>query len=71
MHETVLVLVSKCCIVVFDRMLISILSMSVAGLEMLSEEGADALAPRDGDLKPDDLLTPLHLICPFKRLNLF
>ena len=48
-----------------DCMLISILSMSVEDLEMLCAGAAEALAPRPWDLKPDDLLSPLHLICDF------
>ena len=68
--ETGLDLVTKHCIVVYDCMLISILSVLVEALEMLCAEAADALAPRAGNLKPDDLLSPLHLICVFKKLNL-
>ena len=30
----------------------------------------DVLAPWDGDLKAEDLLSPLHLMCVFKKLNL-
>ena len=51
--------------------LTSILSMSVEAREMLSAEAVDALAPQDRDLKPEDLLSPLHLMCVFKKLNLF
>ena len=64
--ETALGLVAKNCIVVSNRMLISILSMSVEPLEMLCAEAADALAPWAGYLNPEDL----HLICVFKKLNL-
>ena len=44
--------------------------MSVEALEMLCTEAADALAPQAWDLKPEDLLSPLHLMCKFKKLNL-
>ena len=50
-------------------MLISILSVSAEALEMCAEAVA-ALAPRAWDLKPDDLLSPLHLMCVSKKLNL-
>ena len=68
--ETVLELVTEGCIVVSDSMLISILSMLVEPLEMLCAEAADALAPQVWDLKAEDLLSPLHLMCVFKKLNL-
>ena len=51
--ETVLAHVTEGCIVVFDRMQISILSMSVEPLEMMCAEEVDTLAPRAGDLKPE------------------
>ena len=51
-------------------MLISILSISVESLEMLCAEAADAMALQAGDLKPEDLLSPLHLRFIFKKLNL-
>ena len=54
-------------IVVSDLMLISILSVSVEALEMLCAKTADALALWDGDLMPDDLLRPLHLMYVFKK----
>ena len=38
---------------------------------MLCAEAADALAPRAGDLKAEDLLSPLHLMRVFKKLNSF
>ena len=38
-----------------DHMLISILSVSVEALGMSCAEAAEALAPRDWDLKPDNL----------------
>ena len=68
--ETALGLVTEGCIVVPDRMLISMQSMSVEPLEMLCVEAVDALAPLAGDLKAEDLLSALHLICFFKKLNL-
>ena len=68
--ETVLGLLTKGCIVVSYRMLISILSVSVELLEMLCVEAEGALAPQAGDLKFEDLLSPLHLMCVIKRLNL-
>ena len=40
-----------------DRMLISMLSVSVEALEMLC---AKALAPRAWNLNPNNLLSPLH-----------
>ena len=57
--------------VVFDGMVISILSMSVKLLEISCAEAVDALAPWAGDLKTEDLLSPLCLLCVFKKLNLF
>ena len=42
-----------------DYMVISILSLSVKVLEMLC---AEALALRPWDLKPDNFLSPLHLM---------
>ena len=68
--ENALQLVTECCIVVFDCMLIFSLSMSVKALEILFTEAADVLAPQAGDLKPDDLPSPLHLLCIIKKLNL-
>ena len=53
--ETGLGLVTEGCIVVSDRMLIPILSMSIEPLEMSCAEAADALAPSVGDLKAKDL----------------
>ena len=47
---------------VSDRMLFSILSMSVEPPEKLCAETADALAPQARDLKPEDLLSLLHLM---------
>ena len=44
--------------------------MSVEPLDMSCAEAVDALAPRVGGLKPEDLLSPLHLMCVFKKLNL-
>ena len=67
MHETGLGLVTEGCIVVPDHMLISILSMLVEALEMLCTEAADALVPRAWDLKPDNMLSHLHLMCDFRN----
>ena len=53
-----------------DQMLISILSVSVEPLEMLCVMAADTLAPQADHLKNEDLLSPLHLMCIFKKLNL-
>ena len=55
---------------VSGHMLISILSVSVEPLEMLYAEAADALAPWATNLKAENLLSPLHLMCVFKMLNL-
>ena len=68
--ETVLELVTEGCIVVFDRLLISKLSVSVEPLEVSCVEAADALAPRARDLNSEDLLSPLPLMYVFKKLNL-
>ena len=65
--ETVLGLVTEFCVVLSDHMLISILSVSVEPLEMLHAEAVEALAPQD--LKPEDFLSPLHLICVFITLQ--
>ena len=53
-----------------DCMLISIVSASVKALEMLCAVAAEALAPRAWDLKPDDLLSPLCLMCDLRNSNL-
>ena len=63
-------LVAEGPIVVTDCMLISRVSMLVGPLDMSCAEAVDALAPRAGDLKAEDLLSPLFLICVFKKLNL-
>ena len=55
---------------VSDCMVISILYMSVEALEMSCAETVGALAPRARDLKPEDLLSLLYLMCIFKKLNL-
>ena len=65
--EPVLGYVTEDHIVVSDRMLIS---MSVEILEMLCCKTANSLASQAGDLNPDNLLSPLHLMCIFKKLNL-
>ena len=54
---------------VSNHMPISLLSMSVEALEMLCAAAVDALAPRAYDLKLDNWLSPLHLMC-VKTLNL-
>ena len=53
---------------VSDRMLISILSISVEALEMCAE-AADALVPPDGDLRAKDLLSPLCLMFIFNKIK--
>ena len=60
---------SGCKVVSVDCMLISILSMSVEALEMLCDEAAEAVAPLACDLKPDNLLSPLHLMCGLRNPN--
>ena len=50
--QTALGLETEGFIVVSDRKLISVLSMSVEALEMSCAEAADALAPQERDLKP-------------------
>ena len=50
--------------------LISILSVLIEPLEISCAEAVDALAPRAGDLKDEDMLSPLRLMCIFKKLNL-
>ena len=56
---------------VTDRMLISILSVSVEPLEMPCPEAADALSPQTVDFNAEGFLSPLNLMCIFKKLNLF
>ena len=65
--KTVLGLLTEGCNVVSDCMLISIMSELVEALEMLCAEAAEALALQAWDLKPDDLLTPLHLMCDLRK----
>ena len=43
--------------------------MSVEPLEMSCAEAAVTLAPQARDLKTEDLLSPLHMMCVFKKLN--
>ena len=57
-------------IVVFDPILISISSMSVEPLEMLCAEAVGAIAPQCGELKAEDLLSSLPLVCVFKKIYL-
>ena len=66
--ETALGLVTEGCIVVYDHMLISILSVSFEPLAMSS--ALDALAPWAGDLKAEDLPSPLNLVHVFKKVNI-
>ena len=54
----------------FGCMLISVLSVSVVALEMSCAEAAETLSPWAWYLKPDDLLSPLQLICDFRNPNL-
>ena len=49
-----------------DRMVISILSVLAEALKMYCAEAAEAPAPRDLDLKPDDLLSTLPLMCDLR-----
>ena len=58
--ETTLGLAIDGCSVMSDRMLISILSLSVEPLEMLCAEAAAALAPQAGDLKVEVNLSHRH-----------
>ena len=53
-----------------NRMLTSILSVSVKALEMLCAVVAEALAPQVWNFKPDDLLSPLYLMCDLRNPNL-
>ena len=53
-----------------DCMLISILSVSVKAPAISCVEATEALAPRAWDLKPDNLLSPLHLMCNFRNQKL-
>ena len=53
-----------------DHMRISMLSVLVKALEMLCAKAAEILAPRAWDLKPDDLLSPLGLMCDLRNPNL-
>ena len=79
--KTMLGLVTEVCIVVSDRMLISLLPMSVEPLKVSCAEAADALAPQARDLKAEDLslssyvclqvvkfiLNPVLPVCNFLR----
>ena len=58
------------CIVVFDYMLGSKASVLVEVLETSCAEAMDALAHWAGQMKPDNLRSPLQLMCVFKKLNL-
>ena len=50
-----------------DCMLFIILSVSVKAVKMFC---AEALAPRAWKLKPEDLLSPLRLMCNLRNPNL-
>ena len=52
------------CVVASDGMLISILSVSVEAVEMFCGK---VLAPQAWHLKPDDFLSPLYLMCDFRK----
>ena len=65
--ETALGLATEGSIVVFDHILISKVSVLIEPLEMLR---AEAVAPQTEDLKAEDVLNPLCLVCIFKKLNL-
>ena len=45
-------------------------SVSADPLEIWYVEAAEALVIWAKDLKAEDLLSPLHLMCVFKKLNL-
>ena len=53
-----------------DYMLISTLSVLVEAREMLCVEADEALALWACNLKPYDLLSPLHLMCDLRSPNL-
>ena len=59
-----------CNMVSVDHMLIFTLSVSVEALEMLCAVVAEALAPQVCDLKTDNLLSPLRLMCDLKNFSL-
>ena len=61
--ETALGLVTEGCILVSDL-------HTVLRVEVYCAEAEDAKAPWAGDLKAKDLLSPLHLMYVFKKLNL-
>ena len=50
-----------------DCMFIFIPSVSVEALEMLCAVVAEALAPQAFDLKTDNLLSPLQLMCDLRN----
>ena len=56
-------------VVLSHHMLISIPFMSVEPLEKFAE-AVVALTPWARDLKVEHLLSPLHLVCVFKKINL-
>ena len=53
-----------------ECMLIYILSVSVEALEMSCAVVAEALAPQACNLKADNLLSPLHLMCDLRNPSL-
>ena len=53
-----------------DRMLISILPVLVEALETSCAVVTKALAPQAWDLKADDLMSPLYLMCNLRDPNL-
>ena len=53
-----------------DCMSMSILSVSLEALEMSCAVAAETEATRARNLKPDDLLHPLNLMCELKNPNL-
>ena len=67
--EIALRLVTKGCIVVSDRMLISTQTEPVEPLKISCAGAADALVPQAGHLK-GEYLSPLHLMFIFNKLNL-
>ena len=51
-------------------MLISILFVTVKAQKMLCAGVAEALLPQDWDLKPENLQSPLRLMCDLRNQNL-
>ena len=61
---------SSCHVVSVDWLLISILSVPVEALEMLCSIVAEVQVPWVWELKTDDLLSPLRLMCNLISPNL-